>query len=569
MTSTSSRLRADARPDVVRQAAHLSILFAVVFGSGVGAILLAKQSLVVAGVWLGNGAAIVSLLRLPATQERDRFFASAAVVLFATLAANLAAGNTIPDSLVFTLGNGAEIFVGYLIIKSHPFARATVAVSDNPVSLLILPLLMAALLAPAVGATIGAALLSSGGSAGPLTVWMQWWLPSALGLLLVVPPGLFVSRRSLAEMAAKMPIVRDLLLLAAMGILIIAAVILTRHMTAIMLASPVVLLAAIRYHGIGVSAAILACVFPMIPMAASEFGSNISTMPTAGERLALLQAFAVLTGLVGLWVASVLDEKAALIRALGQSTATARDLSLARQRLLMTVAHDIRTPLSVIEGCSEMLTADRSDPERNERLVHAIRDSSATLKTLANDLLETARRESASLTVDPRWIDPKPILGSVIDELTVLGTDNSDAVTLSCRGEVWADPHRLRQIAMNLISNALKHGRGFGPISVQVSSVEGASLLVVSDRGPGIEAADLLRIFEPFGVSGGPVSSRSAGVGLALVKQLAEAHGGWARCISTPFVETRLEVSLPHPGHNKRPVTTSDSIASIDPDTLF
>lgn len=537
---------------LVREQTGRLVLFVVVFLSSVVAILATKQTLFVAGIWVANGIAVVALMRMPRRKQRFSQAAVWIVVVAAIFLANIVVGNTFADSIVFTVGNATEIFVAYAILRFRRFP-AWLGRDETSLVRLLRVLPVAAILAPAAGATVGALLLSARDETSFVTLWTQWWEPSALGLVLIAPAGLMISDRWIGGFRDK-PLVRDLVILLAGSATVVLVVLATHSLDGAMLAAPFVLWAGVRYQALGVTVAILLTLVPLLPMAASTFGETISLLTTPVGRLTRIQNFAILVGLLGLWLASVFVERDALAKALDQSRRQAVDLAEARLRLLTSVAHEIRTPLSVIQGSSELISASPGTHERNERLIAGIRESATSLGALAQDLLNRARRERAEIGVTPEWFDPAPVIAGVVRSQEMLGpTELRLDISIRCEGRMWADPRRFQQVATNLITNAVKYGGEYGPILVSVRRVREGVALRVSNGGPGIPPGLEHEVFQPFALTSGPATQHSAGAGLALTKHLVEAHGGTIRCTSTPFLETTFEAVFPLPDVEAEP----------------
>jgi len=229
------------------------------------------------------------------------------------------------------------------------------------------------------------------------------------------------------------------------------------------------------------------------------------------------------------------DEIADVARSFNRAAERIEALVTAQRRVLASASHELRSPLTRLRMALTLL-ARTGDPEL---LASAERDVEA-LDALIGDVLTAARLEAGG---QPTAREPVALLELATEEAARLGARVSgDPVTL--RG----DPKLLRQLVRNLVDNARRHAGGDVEISVErLASGDGARVCV-ADRGPGIPEAERARIFEPFYRPPGHSEGRDGGVGLglALVAEIARAHGGDAACRPRPGGGTVFEVVLRH-----------------------
>ena len=203
-----------------------------------------------------------------------------------------------------------------------------------------------------------------------------------------------------------------------------------------------------------------------------------------------------------------------------QSRAEAERL---RSSLLSAVSHDLKTPLAAIMGSASELLREGRLPKPSGSLVENIRDEAERLARLVNNLIETTRLESGvSLRKEPYPLEE--VLGSALESLArQLGDRPVRADLPEELPLVPLDAVLLQQVFINLIENAIRHAPGAGPIDVSARAEAARVVVEVSDRGPGLPAEDLERVFEKFHrrAAGG-----GAGLGLAICRAVVEAHRG-------------------------------------------
>ena len=204
-----------------------------------------------------------------------------------------------------------------------------------------------------------------------------------------------------------------------------------------------------------------------------------------------------------------------------------------KDEFVALISHDLRTPLTSIIGYVELaLDEDVGDPLDEERRTYlgVVSRSSERLLRLVDDLLFVARLQAGRLVIEPTELDLAEIAAQSVHESQPRAEQKR--LTLSYLGDehvpVEADRGRMFQLLDNLISNAIKFTPEDGRIDVRVSYLDGAAVLEVSDTGMGLPAGEAERVFERFFRSTRAVHNQIPGTGLGLfiVKAIAEAHGG-------------------------------------------
>jgi two-component system, OmpR family, sensor histidine kinase BaeS len=216
------------------------------------------------------------------------------------------------------------------------------------------------------------------------------------------------------------------------------------------------------------------------------------------------------------------DELGKLSHAFNRMANTLQTQELLRKKLIANVAHELRTPLTAIQGELEGMI-DGLIPANKEQL-QSLREEAERLRKMLNDMEELTQAQASRLTLRKKTIDMKPFLENIVERIARPAAEKGITVLLECKEEMtaYADPDRLSQIVINLVSNAVKAVDGGGTVTIGTARAESATMLEIKDTGRGIREEDLPFIFERF-FSG---SSGGLGLGLAIVRELVDAHGG-------------------------------------------
>jgi two-component system OmpR family sensor kinase len=241
------------------------------------------------------------------------------------------------------------------------------------------------------------------------------------------------------------------------------------------------------------------------------------------------------------------DELGSLANAIN---AMANDLDVARgheRAFLLSVSHDLRTPLTSIRGYAEAI-ADGTVQGMDARIRAAdvISSESRRLERLVADLLDLARLDAHQFSLHPAPVDARPVVADAVEAFQPAASEIGVQLVVVGDGPVpvVADAQRLAQIVANLVENALKFATT--RVSVGLATVGAVVELHVDDDGPGIAPADLPHVFERLYTSRtAPGRTLGTGIGLAIVRELAVAMGGDARVEPVDSVGTRFVVTLP------------------------
>ncbi|MBN2086364.1 MAG: HAMP domain-containing protein [Anaerolineales bacterium] len=219
-----------------------------------------------------------------------------------------------------------------------------------------------------------------------------------------------------------------------------------------------------------------------------------------------------------------------------------------RKEMTADIAHELRTPLSVIRANVDALT-DGVYPLTKKNLA-PIRESAELLDRLIEDLRTLELADAGRLTLEKSEIDYARLLQRVAARFAPRAEGCAQKIETACGGnlpEAMADPQRLEQILSNLVDNALRHTPDGGVVRLNADSDGAAVRITVDDSGPGIPADSIDRIFERFYRldSGRARAEGGSGLGLAIARKLAEAHGGALTAENRPEGGARFTLRLP------------------------
>ncbi len=214
------------------------------------------------------------------------------------------------------------------------------------------------------------------------------------------------------------------------------------------------------------------------------------------------------------------DEIGNLASSFNEMIKTLKNQEIIRKKLVTNVAHEIRTPITAIKG-ELMAVIDGLLPNSKEQLL-SIYEEVERLENILEGLEEYARVQSNALFLNRQKILLKPILERIINTYEAMFMEKEVRLSLSCPEDasIYADPEKLKQIIVNLLSNALKATDSGGEVKISVHYELQKICICVSDTGCGIDPQSVPFIFERFYRK----DKGSLGIGLAIVKELADAH---------------------------------------------
>ena len=225
----------------------------------------------------------------------------------------------------------------------------------------------------------------------------------------------------------------------------------------------------------------------------------------------------------------------------------------AKAQFLATMSHELRTPLNSILGFAKSIEDEALGPHSARGYVDyaaTIRDSGEHLLALINDVLDLSRVGAGQYKVRPDWLDFADLARGVVRGQREIAAARGISLDLAISPDlppVWGDPRALRQVLINLVSNALKFTGEGGTVRVTAAVDAQAVTVTVADTGMGIPKEDLEKVLKPFVQSDSQPSRNfeGTGLGLALSKELTELHGGRLHLDSVVGEGTTIYVTLP------------------------
>lgn len=225
------------------------------------------------------------------------------------------------------------------------------------------------------------------------------------------------------------------------------------------------------------------------------------------------------------------EERAQLLVQEQKARAEAEKLNRLKDEFLSTVSHELRTPLNAILGWSQILRTSKVDAAKVNRALETIERNARSQAQLVDDLLDISRIITGKIRLNVQTVQLLPVIEAAMDTVRPAADAKNirmQSVLDPAAGPVLGDFERLQQIVWNLLSNAIKFTPKRGRVQVCLQRINSHIEIVVADTGQGISAEFLPHVFERFRQADGSItrSFGGLGLGLAIVRQLVELHGG-------------------------------------------
>ena len=243
------------------------------------------------------------------------------------------------------------------------------------------------------------------------------------------------------------------------------------------------------------------------------------------------------------------DDVAELGRTFNYMASSLQQAQRRERDFLMSVGHDLRTPLTTIRGYAEALDAGVIDADDFPRVADVLHRQTDRLSRLVEDLMLLARLEAREFNLRPESVDLAAHIHEQAEEHRVRAEKLGVRFEAHIQpvGSVFIDPDRVAQVVGNLVDNALRYTPEQGAVRLTMTGTARQVVFEVADTGPGIDEDDLPRVFERLYVAQRyrPVRPEGSGLGLSIVKELVDAMRGSVEVTSRPGHGTKVSVALP------------------------
>jgi PAS domain S-box-containing protein len=219
-----------------------------------------------------------------------------------------------------------------------------------------------------------------------------------------------------------------------------------------------------------------------------------------------------------------------------------RRVDRVRKDFLATVSHELRTPLTSILGFASLLQGAATE---HAELLEPIERNARAMHQMVERLLDFSRLEAGGVTIKARPVLLAPAVRDCVSQLESVLADRPLVIDVDETLEVWADPDALERILVNLMGNAAKYSAASSPILVSAEQGPQGVTVSVADRGPGVPQEHRGKIFDRFfQVPGRTAGTPGTGVGLAIVRQYVELHGGrvWVQDAADSGADFRFDL---------------------------
>jgi signal transduction histidine kinase len=517
------------------EALGLSLLYVVV---ALGSLWLSRQPGSVATLWYSNAIAMAAL----ATRPPARWPLMLGGIAIAVVAANHVWGDPLPVASRFVLPNLAEIVLAAALLRWRGWHRIEELDARDFLGLLG----AAALMPPALGATLGAAMLGTQGQGSFGTIWLTWFQGAAVSVVSVLPLALAVRRMPTLE--AWRRLTRPGMVALLLGVAALTAGSLALLPFPYVFLSTLLLLAAVAVDLLAIAA--MSLVISLALAVSLALGTFVpSLLLGVWHQVYVFVYLALIATLVPAQVLAV--TLGALRRSHAELARRERELSQANEsleRFVHVAAHDLREPLNTVQQFAALLDEDHGSalPAQGREFLTLVRKGGARMRGLLDDMLEYTRAQQP-VVGEPQPVVLDDVLAEVRSAIAGRLRESGGQLAIDLLPVVRGHRTLLALLFQNLVSNALK----FVPperapeVLIYARRTVSHHEIVVADNGIGIAAEDIQKLFVPFMRLNLRRHYEGTGLGLALCRHAAHAHGGEIVVRSRQGLGSEFVVRLP------------------------